>query len=282
MISALQKYIEYVAHFVQAVKLYTTLQTSYSFLQFEKKIMDSSSVRLSLIDCLLLPVQRILRIKLLFMKLKDMTSLEHVDREQILVAHHAIETIYEQILKQKKINENSSEVLRIQESLRNCPMELAIRSRKFHKEGLLLSRTPTTNLKSRLYDKLFIFLFSDLLILSKHKELGNGKVEYYFVESLPLDTIATIDDIAPDKTMFEITVINSPKKYLFNAPSVKDKNDWMQEIKNALKQLTLQEDGPKSRTDRSLSSMMDDELQSIEESEHKHVSRLFPDEEGFF
>jgi len=82
--------------------------------------------------------------------------------------------------------------------------------------------------------------------------------------------------------MFEVTIINSPAKYLFNCPSVKDKNDWMGEIKKALKQLTLQEDGgPRGRTDRSLSSMMDDELHSIEESE-RHASHLFPDEEGFF
>jgi len=217
----------------------------------------------------------------LFTQLSDYTSSEHVDREQIMIVHRAFDSIYDQIQQQRQLNENTAEVVRVQKSLKGCPMDLATKSRKFLKEGPMMCRTPTTNTKSKFYEKLHLFLFSDCILFTRVKQAADV-VEYHFLESILLEMIANVEDINPEKTPFEI-VFFGDTRYLFSALTLKEKAEWVNAIQTAVKDLVKVEDELTKKLTRSLSSLMINELRDIKKTEEGEVNKLlFQDEEGFF
>jgi hypothetical protein len=57
-------------------------------------------------------------------------------------------------------------------------------------EGAILCRRPAT--KKSLYDKAYVFLFTDLMVISK--EIAPGK-EYFFWEQIAFDSVGSVEDV---------------------------------------------------------------------------------------
>mmetsp|Transcript_17657 Transcript_17657/g.24535 ORF Transcript_17657/g.24535 Transcript_17657/m.24535 type:complete len:473 (+) Transcript_17657:1-1419(+) len=278
----LQLFIPYILNFGNAMKTYSELKHNQLFTKFEHQVIQDSPGHWPLIDYLLMPVQRLLQIKILIGRLKDFTPLEHVDYSTILSAYHGVDSIYERVKQHKATNENNEEVLRIQQTIKGCP-ELATPTRKFIKGGLMMIHIPTS--KKKFYEKLFVFLFNDLLLLARPlPTINTDKNEFLFLESVHLETIASVDDIAANRSLFEISFIQKKEKFLMNASTVNEKNEWMQTIQQTLKKLASQDEDSELtfHNHKSLQDLFDSELQGLQ-AKTKKPQVLFSDvSEGFF
>jgi len=133
--------------------------------QFKEWTKQQSKV--SLTNYLILPVQRIPRYEILLQSLLRYTDKDHADHKNILAALKKVEELNVLADAKKKEEDNRKTLTEIQQSVSGGP-SLLVAHRFFLKEGLLDVVFP--NKKKE--EKLYAFLFSDILLLTRQKKGG--------------------------------------------------------------------------------------------------------------
>eukprot|EP01097_Dermamoeba_algensis_P002089 TRINITY_DN1833_c0_g3_i2.p1 TRINITY_DN1833_c0_g3~~TRINITY_DN1833_c0_g3_i2.p1 ORF type:complete len:478 (+),score=124.98 TRINITY_DN1833_c0_g3_i2:312-1745(+) len=152
-------YTQYVRDYDTAVSLQMELmQKNSKFAAFIKEGQENPSLSgLSFGAFMILPVQRIPRYQLLLRELCTHTSPEHPDYVNLNKAYEKMKDVVHYVNESKKESDNIAKVLEIQSNFVGKFENLALRHRRFVREGPVV----VDNKKSR-----YAYLFNDLFILT--------------------------------------------------------------------------------------------------------------------
>jgi len=234
MVPGFTAYIPYITKYNNSMLTFKKLsQSSVNFKDFQQ---GRHSRIQTLEESLKMPIQRLEELQVLFKKLNEKQPIE--EAEYILAAHSFIESICAKMKQQNEQNVPVDQhVKSVADSVKGIPehMVIAIPHRKLIREGMMNCHTPTTKNKV-LYEKRYLFLFNDALLFVK-SILGGKSIEYGFVEMVKLDQIATVSDLAVERSLFEFSLIGRKEKYLFSAQTIQEKQNWVKDIQQLVTEI---------------------------------------------
>jgi len=183
---------------------------------------------LSLVDYLIMPVQRLCKYPLLFRELLKNTPETHPEFEQIQLVHQEMHQVAAFVNEHNRKVTNIRKVASIQQSLSGLgKTRLATQHRRFVREGVLALHDPSSIR--------MVFLFNDLLVITKGVLLKKNKYQVKHV--FFLDEFVQLydrEDSEVFKYSFELIDANgtTPAVYTLMAPSLGEKTAWFTAIAN--------------------------------------------------
>ncbi|KAJ5075355.1 faciogenital dysplasia protein [Anaeramoeba ignava] len=195
-------YSSYFGKFSNILSKLKNLRKNSKFQKFvEKSQQQKRCENLILEDFLSLPLQRITHLKVLFESLMNL-KIEDKHESQILQeAFHNLDTLLQGIDKKKTEQESSLKVQEISQKITGLPKKMDLNlvepHRRFILEGPVIERDPQ---KQKRKTPLYLFLFNDLLLVTKPKSQTLSKMtRYQFLQFHPLSHIK----IKIDKTSYQ-------------------------------------------------------------------------------
>ncbi|EFA79388.1 pleckstrin domain-containing protein [Heterostelium album PN500] len=236
-----QDYIQYGKNHGDAIELISKLnEKKPSFVSFLQQVRDINSKKLDLPSYLIMPVQRMPRIKLLLQDILEQTEQEHVDYNDIKDALEMISSTTKILNEEIRKHENKLKVQKIQNELVGGP-RIITDSRVFVREGSMMKvcrKVP----KSR-----WFFMFSDILIYTSVSTTPNSSgstvvgpyvnnrdapTSYTFHRMMNLNDIKIKDlkDKENQKNAFQI-ISSTEKSFTVYTETPKEKNNWLEDFK---------------------------------------------------
>jgi len=198
---------------------------------------DEALNKLKLADFLTRPIQHICRQPLLLRELLKATSSSHPDYEDLVFALAKINDLVERVNSNAKEVSNIQAITNVESSVYDLPesLKLLMPGRYMLKEGRFLR---VSQKLGKLPAEHFLFLFNDMLLLTKPKPFNDG--EYLFTELLPLHSVMVEDlqDSDDFKNAFSVTSLVTLRTHTFVAKDERKNNeiikrDWLNSIANA-------------------------------------------------
>ncbi|KAM9974927.1 hypothetical protein ACTFIW_008397 [Dictyostelium discoideum] len=222
-------YVAYINNYENAMTTLKKIDTLQP--KFFKECQSRYKYSLDIGSLLIMPVQRIPRYELLFreiLKYTDKTKDGGIDNyNKLEEAQKSIHTINEYINNNKRLRENKDRVVTISNELKGCPNSLLKSSRRWIKEGILI--TTCTNKK---YNGQFkVYLFNDLIVLGKqHSGFRSKKMEYFAEINLENSEFKEIPG-SPTKFRFiSDPEGKNPLIFTFECESQKVKDTWISNL----------------------------------------------------
>lgn len=220
----------------QLAKLEEVQQSVKSFDSFLRVCHGDSRCKGLLLNSFLIkPVQRLCKYPLLLRELIKNTPEDHPDYIPLMAAQEKIGSVVAFVNEAKRYAEGQAKMKEIEAEVGIAG--LCIPDRLFHREGeLMLYRGKGKPLEPR-----YLYLFNDLILLMKVNKIDpkTKKMHYEMRGRADLDR-ATIINISDDnnignlKFAFEITL--DKKVFTLAAKSDPDKNQWVKDIKQNIKE----------------------------------------------
>jgi hypothetical protein len=249
----LQGFSLYCAGHSESLSLLTRLkkkQTGFTA-YLEQLEGDEALGRLKLADFLTRPIQHICRQPLLLRELLKSTPQTHSDYEDLIFALDKINELVDRVNSNAKEVSNLQAITNFENSVNELPegLKLLMPGRYMLREGRFLR---ISNKTGKTPVEHYLFLFSDMLILTKPKPFSDG--EYQFTEMLPLHQMLVEDLVDSDdsKNAFSVTSLLSLRSHIFVAKDEKKNNeiikkDWLSAISST-----------KARFEKGLAGHLDD------------------------
>lgn len=181
----------------------------------ERAAMEETSSKQSLQSLLIMPIQRLPRLKMLLERLLKYTAEDHADAEDLVTCLRCISEVAEYVNKGVTEKENRIKMWRVQRTLVPTPEDLIQPHRLYVREGYLTKVCRRTN------KRWYFFLFSDILIygykLSGSRVQHKRTIELRRVTDLP----------ARHNNGCAFVVFGKPKSFVLIAESVREKYEWL-------------------------------------------------------
>ncbi|KAM9988660.1 hypothetical protein ACTFIZ_003797 [Dictyostelium cf. discoideum] len=222
-------YVAYINNYENAMTTLKKIDTLQP--KFFKECQSRYKYSLDIGSLLIMPVQRIPRYELLFreiLKYTDKTNDGGIDNyNKLEEAQKSIHTINEYINNNKRLRENKDRVVTISNELKGCPNSLLKSSRRWIKEGILI-----TTCSHKKYNGQFkVYLFNDLIVLGKqHSSFRSKKMEYFAEINLENSEFKEIPG-SPTKFRFiSDPEGKNPLIFTFECESQKVKDTWISNL----------------------------------------------------
>lgn len=196
---------------------------------------DDALNRLRLADFLTRPIQHICRQPLLLRELLKSTPQTHPDYEDLVFALDLINDLVDRVNSNAKEVGNIQAITNVEHSVAMLPegLKLLMPGRYMLREGRFLRHSGKTG---KAPAERYLFLFSDMLILTKPKPFSD--TEYVFTELLPLHQVHIEEATETDeiKNAFSVTSLLTLRSHIFVAKDERKnyneiiKRDWLNAI----------------------------------------------------
>ncbi|KAN0019324.1 hypothetical protein ACTFIU_002532 [Dictyostelium citrinum] len=222
-------YVAYINNYENAMTTLKKIDTLQP--KFFKECQSKYKYSLDIGSLLIMPVQRIPRYELLFreiLKYTDKTRDGGIDNyNKLEEAQKSIHTINEYINNNKRLRENKDRVVTISNELKGCPHSLLKSSRRWIKEGILV----TTCSHKKYNGQFMVYLFNDLIVLGKqHSGFRSKKMEYFAEINLENSEFKEIPG-SPTKFRFiSDPEGKNPLIFTFECESQKVKDTWISNL----------------------------------------------------
>ncbi|KAN0038440.1 hypothetical protein ACTA71_000618 [Dictyostelium dimigraforme] len=222
-------YVAYINNYENAMATLKKIDTLQP--KFFKECQSKYKYSLDIGSLLIMPVQRIPRYELLFreiLKYTDKTNDGGIDNyNKLEEAQKSIHTINEYINNNKRLRENKDRVVTISNELKGCPSSLLKSSRRWIKEGILV----TTCTHKKYNGQFMVYLFNDLIVLGKqHSGFRSKKMEYFAEINLENSEFKEIQG-SPTKFRFiSDPEGKNPLIFTFECESQKVKDTWISNL----------------------------------------------------
>jgi hypothetical protein len=191
-------------------------------------VENKELMTLSFHSYLIKPIQRICKYPLLLKELDKATPSDHIDKPNIEKALVQVQEIAHLINQKKKEIESMEKLLEIESNVTDLPkgFKIVVPNRRLVREGPLIKVS-----KGRAQERVF-FLFNDIILYAATPIL---KGHLLFKGKIPLNLILVNDlpDQSPErKNIFELVRLDhKKKKYIICAKELKEKQEWMGDIR---------------------------------------------------
>lgn len=232
----LQGFSLYCAGHSDSLSLLTRLKKKQAgFTTFLEQLeADESLNRLRLADFLTRPIQHICRQPLLLRELLKATPQSHPDYEDLIFALDQINDLVDRVNSNAKEVGNIQSITNVESIVAMLPegLKLLMPGRYMLREARFLRHSGKTG---KAPAERYLFLFSDMLILTKPKPFSD--TEYVFTELLPLHQVH-IEEAAETeeiKNAFSVTSLLTLRSHIFVAKDERKNNevikrDWLSAI----------------------------------------------------
>ncbi|KAJ3435614.1 faciogenital dysplasia protein [Anaeramoeba flamelloides] len=232
MADYLKAYTEYCTNYDDAVEIVFKIRKNSKFEKFEKDREKIPQVKkLSLLDFLIKPVQRVCKYPLIIKEILKGTEKTYEDYPDLAKSYTKLEKIAAYVNEKKKLVEKKKFILDLNTRISGLDkvIQLITPKRKFIWEGVLKKKSV-----KRIQERNF-WLFNDLLLYAKSTR-GKGKFQYKGHIKL---SHAIIREPKKEKNMFPFQLIpyNSQKVYTIYCKSINQKKKWVKKITELIKDL---------------------------------------------
>eukprot|EP01102_Stenamoeba_stenopodia_P017985 TRINITY_DN6535_c0_g1_i1.p1 TRINITY_DN6535_c0_g1~~TRINITY_DN6535_c0_g1_i1.p1 ORF type:complete len:681 (-),score=184.82 TRINITY_DN6535_c0_g1_i1:810-2852(-) len=228
-------YMSYIGNYQTAISSAHSIASNNPKIETYLKSLEGSTVTrgLDLNAFLIKPVQRICKWPLILNEILKYTPPGNPDRDHLIDAYHALESITHDVNELKAFSENLQKMMEISTKLQGLQKDQTFRliqpTRIFLREGLVHTLRPGS-VKPR---KSFFYLFNDVLLHAK--PLHGGRLEYrdriVFTQALIRDLL----DTPTQKNAFEIIRVDGKRRALIVIfDDHKQKQAWFDEIFNCI------------------------------------------------
>lgn len=253
----LQGFSLYCAGHSDSLSLLTRKKKNAGFSAYLEQLeADDALNRLRLADFLTRPIQHICRQPLLLRELLKSTPQTHPDYEDLIFALDQINDLVDRVNSNAKEVGNIQAITNVENSVAMLPegLKLLMPGRYMLREGRFLRHSGKTG---KAPAERYLFLFSDMLILTKPKPFSD--TEYVFTELLPLHQVHIEEATETDeiKNAFSVTSLLTLRSHIFVAKDERKNNeiikrDWLTAISTT-----------KARFERGLAGASDDDSLGI-------------------
>eukprot|EP01094_Clydonella_sp_ATCC50884_P015859 TRINITY_DN2652_c1_g2_i1.p1 TRINITY_DN2652_c1_g2~~TRINITY_DN2652_c1_g2_i1.p1 ORF type:complete len:627 (+),score=159.62 TRINITY_DN2652_c1_g2_i1:1-1881(+) len=238
MADFLKMYTTYCANQPVSIKSLETLtENNTQFAAFLQECLNDEQCRgLTLFSFLIKPIQRICKYPLLLRDLIKNTAETHPDWDNLQQAFEKIETVVDYVNERKRLAENLQRTMDIQTNIVE-DVHILSPSRRFAREAEIM-----VNEGGKLKDRR-LYLFNDLIILVKG--IGRGPKEH-LKEMVSMGDLRVVDVADTDDLQHAFELCNKSTaatkfSHVVKFPSVEDKNSWLKEIKQSVKEFQRKE-----------------------------------------
>lgn len=232
----LELYPKFVNNFNRShALLWDTLRCYPKVAEFVKKAEKASVCqRQDLESFMILPIQRIPRYVMLLKQLATLTF-DHVSSGQLQQAIARMEEIATAINECKRqADAERAEVVKAQA---NINAEAGVHlpdSGKLVREGYLMFQ------QDKMFKCRYLFLFDDVLVLTKEASLG-----FFLIEQVPLSSFLDVRPIGRSRRDLRFALLANEKKYIFEGSSMEELRRWVEAMKQLISQKTFVLPAPK-------------------------------------
>ncbi|KAK7172143.1 hypothetical protein R3I93_004445 [Phoxinus phoxinus] len=304
-----QVFISYVINQAYQEKNYRRILQENALFREKISILENQpKVKgLSFTSFLILPFQRITRLKLLVQNILKKVE-ENSDREKTaILAHQELERIVKECNEGVRKMSRTEELISIEKTLefKSKSVPVISHSRWLLKKGEVQQMSgpkSTRTMRSRkLYHPIYLFLFNNLLLITKRSSSGE---KYQVLDSCSRSMLRTEDLEDQGQTLASVFVLkllenqeDREVSYMLKSESISDKLRWIYALTpnrrtRFLSTSTHQPDSPQVQCIQSYSSQEPDEL-SVEMADVLHIlectddgwmfgERLHDGERGWF
>jgi len=215
MTDFLKVYTEYINNYNDSLAVLNECKKNKAFVSFVTKLSSASQNKLDLASYLIQPIQRIPRYNLLLDDLIKHTPKDHADHADLLSALAKIKHIAAFLNENARLEMNKSKITSIQDSIFGNNGDLVGWNRTFVREGKI-----KVDGKS-----VFVFLFSDMLIITKPARGG----KHEFLKKYVFKNV----DVSPDKgNSFKIQTSEGDTFIsVLSWDNPMDMDSWLEEFK---------------------------------------------------
>eukprot|EP01114_Cavostelium_apophysatum_P014795 TRINITY_DN3922_c0_g1_i1.p1 TRINITY_DN3922_c0_g1~~TRINITY_DN3922_c0_g1_i1.p1 ORF type:complete len:526 (-),score=118.52 TRINITY_DN3922_c0_g1_i1:1033-2610(-) len=248
LVEEFKSYRHYITNYNESLQMLNAcIAKSPAFNQFllEAKSNPRCNLR-GASDFLIMPIQRLPRYELLLSDLLKCTDEHHSDYSDIKECLSQLKQITNYLNELKRQADSTSRMLVVEKKVIGNTKPSSI----FQEGRMLIREGPLVHLKQMGPGKeseLYVFLFSDIIMASKMTAIRKGLIErtmrYNHEITIPLKG-TVVDDMKPEEVrgvpaenLFKL-VTNDGKLLVFKATNVYQKNNWMNDIKQAILALT--------------------------------------------
>lgn len=230
LLPALELYPEYVKNHWRAIlEVNKHEHANKEFALFLQRAKEASEARLDLLSCLIAPVQRIPRYRLLLGDILKRTPDDGSDRAHIEAVYRAVSDLAERVNGDMRRQENFQRQLQLQRAFVGNIANIASYDRTLVRDGQLLKRVRYGSSKPR-----WFFLFNDCLIYAKTVQVPSvGVIETYeghlFSLCRFLSHVSARNAPHEGDTGFEI--VSLQKSFTVFAETPEEKQAWLAAIK---------------------------------------------------
>eukprot|EP01088_Endostelium_zonatum_P019378 TRINITY_DN6656_c0_g1_i1.p1 TRINITY_DN6656_c0_g1~~TRINITY_DN6656_c0_g1_i1.p1 ORF type:complete len:921 (-),score=167.02 TRINITY_DN6656_c0_g1_i1:104-2866(-) len=248
-------YTEYISKYDRQVDLLQELEGKKQW----KDWIKSKNAKKSLVNYLILPVQRIPRYEMLLSQLLKLTPDDHVDHADITKALTSIQELAIRADRKRSEDDNRKNIQEVQRSVNGAPLHfsLLVSQRVLIREGILEIASQHSGKKDK-SEKLLCYLFNDMFLLTSTKDkatigaaslkagnTGTGpqvikerakskfKAVVYFKERC---TVERNNDVEAGKGGFKLVDQGNNNTYVCTADSTSECDFWIKDIEEQLKE----------------------------------------------
>mmetsp|Transcript_1181 Transcript_1181/g.3590 ORF Transcript_1181/g.3590 Transcript_1181/m.3590 type:complete len:890 (-) Transcript_1181:1727-4396(-) len=237
--SFLKSYKQYITHYTKATTRLRSLQQDPEFVKLLERLRTDAGQNKGIKDFLIMPVQRIPRYLMLLMDLERNTWSSHADSGALKDSIATISDIAEYVEESQVEAERISKVMSIREVLVGKLLdgyELVAPSRKYVKETpvSIVSYPVGNKIKSEKAGQLF--LFNDLIILTRNKSKDKHKRKFEVIRFIPMDSMKTVD-LEDDQCRLRLGAKDFETSIRFTDPGTKD--TWCTAIRGFMQEAYL-------------------------------------------
>eukprot|EP01087_Luapelamoeba_hula_P023352 TRINITY_DN8564_c0_g1_i1.p1 TRINITY_DN8564_c0_g1~~TRINITY_DN8564_c0_g1_i1.p1 ORF type:complete len:466 (-),score=50.50 TRINITY_DN8564_c0_g1_i1:32-1396(-) len=138
-----------------------------------------------------------------------------------------MEEVADYIEEEKNKFENANQMLKLAKQITGCKESVALPGRKVLKQGIILEYVTSTKRSKYRY----LFLFTDILMLTEAKKKGKQDVEYKYCDSIQLMSAKSLplSDSLSLKNAFKVTQATSKEWILFTTSKM-ESDSWHKAI----------------------------------------------------
>jgi len=239
MTAYLKVYTDYVSNYPNALTcVHDLLETNSVFASHCERVMQTTGSDLD--SLLITPVQRIPRYQMLLRDLVKDTEEEHLDFKDLCEALKKVTSVAELLNERRRAAENLSSVLKVQHNLVGKFPSLVNAQRRYLTEGSLTVINPKTG-KGKLRH---VFVFNDLVVLSKLPKKAGGKFSYESQVRLhnplgPADVVEYEGKFSKSLPhAFEL--VTPSAQLLLSVPDEEQRHTWLCVLNDAIEELQIQ------------------------------------------
>lgn len=227
----LKMYMDYENRYDTALATYTLLMKDPAFAARVAELDQKVEVRVE--GCLIMPIQRIPRYKLLLEDMIKHTPPEHPDHEPLKQALAKIDEVAMRIDKGLQEYEQQQRLIEISSARSFQGTTLLAAHRKLLREGEL---APAAGVGGKIH----LMIFNDIIVPFPKSKLGKLGVTWSNIAAArnnqwPLELVWLRDDPSQDtKNNYRFELMGPSKTYLLKLATPEEKAGWLRDIRSAM------------------------------------------------
>ena len=236
-----------------------TSRSGHKFNKFLESAPSRGGSGQSLQSLLIMPIQRLLKLKMILERLLKYTDASHPDHEDLETCLKCIREVADHVNKGVTEKENRLKMWEVQQMLTPSPTDLVQPHRSYVREGYLTKVCRRTN------KRWYFFLFTDILIYG-YKIVGSGLVQHKRTIEL-----RRVNDLpARHNNGCAFVLFGKPKSFVVIASSPREKYEWLTDLSRCCHAMEI-------RREKQLALQKNDEEEGENESrmtKHSDVGKI--------